>query len=351
MDRRSVVARLKTLMICCLFIVIPVSCGSNNISRNKAESLIYHSQKIKKLMSEVPLHKNGYEKGKEQEMWIFTGILWNKKIETTGKGEKYFSNVDKYKLLVVDPVDIDINVTGITDSILGEGVKEAQFQWKYFNIPSVVKRFIIIGGIGRAYFRKYDDGWRLEDIEIKKTSEPAIMSDKEREDEQSELFQINERKRIRAEKKRNEKERLNRLTKKSQTETSVLGEFTLHWKSYLGGSHTGMVTFTASVTDVNINTVSVDKSRSGTGSVTSERTYWFGRSKDFRKVYDNKSGSYGIEFDYLHDVKKNRWIQKKWWDSKEKNIDNALKMIKRAKKQWIEIHQEIAGRYNSIDRK
>lgn len=281
-------------------------------------------------------------------MWTVEGSVWNKKIKITEKGKKYFKNVDWRDFSISTSVDIDINITGTTDSLVGAGVKEAQFQWKYSDIPSVVKRFVIIGGVGRAYFRRYDDGWRLEDIKIKESHDPEIMSEKEAKEEEFELSQINERKRLITEKKNNEKKRIDNLTRKSKEKNNVLGKITFQWEDYSGVIHKGRLTFNASVTDAGIDTVSVTKNSGG--SVTSERSYWFGENKNFKKIYDKKLQCYGIEFSHYHYVTKGRWIPKKWWDSSEEKVDNALKLIKSAKKQWIDEYNEVAQRHNSIDK-
>jgi hypothetical protein len=74
-----------------------------------------------------------------------------------------------------------IEVTGIADpaSPLGgtqTGSKEVQFRWEYAGADEVTMRFIVRGGTGRALMRLFDDGWRIDHIELQELSEGFPLS-------------------------------------------------------------------------------------------------------------------------------------------------------------------------------
>lgn len=62
-----------------------------------------------------------------------------------------------------------VEITGIADGpkLIGEGIREVQFTWEY-DLPEVVERYFELGKIfqGAALMRLYDNGWRVEKIEL-----------------------------------------------------------------------------------------------------------------------------------------------------------------------------------------
>lgn len=170
---------------------------TKNLTRSKAASLIENSAKFSEVKSKINLHPNGLEKGFLHDMW---GVVQGE--PGTNYSIDYYAlspNQDVFQLIqatvlpgsiatvtMKKPVETQINVTGITDAPIMQGVKEAQFTWEYTNLPSIVKRYVVRGGSGVAYLRLYDDGWRIEDLKVSYSKEPASLTAKERAEEEAE---------------------------------------------------------------------------------------------------------------------------------------------------------------------
>jgi hypothetical protein len=205
------------LLIFIIFIAL-ISCGTDEITRSKAKSLITISNEMSIVKSEVALHKTGNKKGIEQGMWT------NRK-QLTSQGNTYFKAVNYSSVNLLKPVDINLEITGITNALLGQDIKEAQFKWNYINTPSVVKRYVVAGGSGVAYLRHYDDGWRLEEIKLEYAKEPAQLSRRELDEERKAIQAIQEARRAQEERERAERKRLLRLIKKSKKPNKIIGTF------------------------------------------------------------------------------------------------------------------------------
>lgn len=65
------------------------------------------------------------------------------------------------------PAQYRVTVTGITEEPLsGNATKDIKFTWLLDGIPSPVTRYVSPNGSGGAKATLYDDGWRIEEIEV-----------------------------------------------------------------------------------------------------------------------------------------------------------------------------------------
>lgn len=236
---------------------------SENFRREQASDLILGSQEIKDLMQEVPLHSNGYKNGIEQEYWDKAGVSTQK-----GKKNSILSVYLYHWLKLKMPLEISIDVTGIKDTAQ-QGIKEAEFVWKYENIPPIIKRFIFSGGNGNAFFTKYDDGWRLDGINIY-SNIPCTLTPQEIAQEQVELAQIKQERLEKEERERRERERIAKVIEKSKTPSRTLIQMDLGTRS------TGKKNI-ATITDVGVHNEYNDYGSWG------KQYCWFGEITSIKK--------------------------------------------------------------------
>jgi hypothetical protein len=73
-------------------------------------------------------------------------------------------------------------------------MKEVTFNWSYRGIPDVLKPLLCLGGTGHAILRRYDDGWRVEQIDslVESRTPPTLSA---RQKTQIEQFKTVERER------------------------------------------------------------------------------------------------------------------------------------------------------------
>jgi len=61
-------------------------------------------------------------------------------------------------------------VTGISDAPMGQGIKEVDFMWRFSDdVPEFVTKYTGMSSLpreGRATFKLYDDGWRVEEVDF-----------------------------------------------------------------------------------------------------------------------------------------------------------------------------------------
>lgn len=249
-----------SIIICCSILII--SCG-NGLSRSKAERLIDGSPKFSEVKINTPLNRGGFEKGIHQGKWNTQGHL-------TSRGQNDFKRIEHGFIELVKPLDVVIEVTGITDMM--EDVKAVMFAWTYKNIPSTVKRFIVEGGTGTAYFRKYDDGWRIEETTIGFSEVAVKQEPKEIEQEQKEEALI-----------RQEAERMQAVLQKSKTRTKILSQYEFSSPTAIGS----VLYVTMEVSDVDLVVKEVDRDSYG-GYTKGSKSYWFGQIDNVQISDDNK---------------------------------------------------------------
>lgn len=221
---------LRKVLRICMIVALPVlisSCGKP-LSRDDAATLISGSNNFQRLRSSIPF-RNQWDQTAHNE-----GVI-------AGYSGRYCSIADQRLLALLkdsncstftaelrQPVSTPtIVVTGLTDAVLPSNsakIKEVQFTWTYNSVPGPLNRFIISGGIGKALIRLYDDGWRLENLDLSpSTNAPYILSESEKKEaqqqmamRQEELNREAEQARIEAERVRAEQERVAVVIKNSQ---------------------------------------------------------------------------------------------------------------------------------------
>jgi hypothetical protein len=155
-------------------------CEKPELTRDKAGTLIESAADFKTPQSKVALSDKGYSAGQLLGYWSTRG-------ELSSKGRQFFSALSRRGSVTLNqPLNrAVVEVTGIADAVTplagqkGGSIKEAQFGWKYSNVPPEPKRVIAGGGTGTAIIRLFDDGWRIDSIEIRTSTDPIILSQEE----------------------------------------------------------------------------------------------------------------------------------------------------------------------------
>jgi len=163
-------------------------CGKQELTRSKAKKLIESSKQFSPAIPSFKISKEGMEIGIREGMWEQSpgGIL-----DLTDKGKTFISKFSPhYKggifafaetpgRLIPENCDVTLSnpcerqvveITGITDTERNTKLVNYNWGWKWVDIPDMIKQ--CLGGIeprpseGRAEFRLYDDGWRLEGLQL-----------------------------------------------------------------------------------------------------------------------------------------------------------------------------------------
>lgn len=218
-------------LVLLIFIPLFISCG-NNLSRSEAEKLINNNSLFQEIGKSPKLNNNAFDNGINQGYWDNNRYL-------TSKGYNFFINISYNKLTLIAQLECKVkSIDGIADvnsyssGSKESSYKEVQFTWEFFNVNSVVKRFILKGGKGVAFFRKFDDGWRIDNISvdysdlffnINESDEKEIQNDIELENQR----RLAEQKRLDEEKakQKEEENKLTELISKSQIINKTIGSY------------------------------------------------------------------------------------------------------------------------------
>lgn len=308
-----------SIIICCSILII--SCG-NGLSRSKAERLIDGSPKFSEVKIKTPLNRGGFEKGIHQGKWDTQGHL-------TSRGQNDFKRIEYGFTELVKPLDVVIEVTGITDMM--EGVKAVMFAWTYKNIPSTVKRFIVEGGTGTAYFRKYDDGWRIEETTISFSEIAVKQEPNEIEQEQKEEALIRQEEAL----IRQEEERMQAVLQKSKTRTKILSQY-----EFSTPTVTGTVLYiTMEVSDVDLVVKEEDRDRYG-GGTKGSKSFWYGQIDNVQISDDNKPI---CQYKMLVNMKTSngKYFGPIWCSSERSTLDKLSSAISSAVADWRTNNSEV----------
>lgn len=160
-----------------------LGCGKAELSRSSAKDMIQGSQELKALSQNVRLNSATVGKARALDILSRNGAL-------TPKGSKLFSKFNYGEATLVQPVSPpNVDITGMASVPMAEDMKEVQFNLA-FQYPPAIKRFAAKVGGGVAHFRRYDDGWRLESVNISKSNEPYPLTAQEQNEEQSEISAV-----------------------------------------------------------------------------------------------------------------------------------------------------------------
>lgn len=335
-SKRSGLLSLFFLMVS--FCLLLAACGSGKLTRQKAAEHIEKSKKLTKEMDYIYLNSRAPKKGVKLEIWK----RFSNKFKLSEKGKKYFSAVGdtfffsgSYRAKLVTPTEINVEVTGIVDAPKEYGGKQVNFVWSYLNLPSVVKRFAVKGGEGKAHFKKYDDGWRIEKLEYKYSKDPAELTDRELAEEKKEISKI-------AEAKKKEADRLKKLVEKSKKQRKILGNFVLvddHDKNYI-------VTTEITISDVDFTYLSTTKTKTRQWVNGKETTIWFGHVKNLKrkshKLKNNKFVQYGTSMSLPR--KRGNVQGCGWFSTNEKEFDKCHDTLSSAVAKWRVKYDEIVKR-------
>jgi hypothetical protein len=143
-----------------------LGCGKKELTRNAAKRLLVASQAFQRAEN-VPLNEDAFRIAVEEGIWRQRG--YGGEWVPTRKGQEYFESRNALTVKLVTPLERRIHeVTGITAGTQPGATAMATFSWSFERIPPPVARYAGLKDIhydGRAEFRLFDDGWRVETIE------------------------------------------------------------------------------------------------------------------------------------------------------------------------------------------
>jgi len=176
-------------------------CGNDDLSRPQAEQQIAASELLTRFKTEVPFQPSAPIKGERQGFWKKqdTYLIQRRPVFDT------VISLTPYSTRLNKPLAQKVSVTGISDVPGTTNLKEVQYSWSYVDPPSVLKRFIARGGTGKAIFRKFDDGWRIEKLENNNVSSQGLeLTEAELAEEAKDIATESSRLRIEAEEREKE---------------------------------------------------------------------------------------------------------------------------------------------------
>jgi hypothetical protein len=105
-------------------------------------------------------------------------------IALTADGRQAFGQIagfPEYIATLPNPIRREVvSITGIADATVGRNLKEVQFRWRYVGLSEAAARYTGQGVSphdGVAVVRLYDDGWRVEDIQLNETGRVPFRYD------------------------------------------------------------------------------------------------------------------------------------------------------------------------------
>ncbi len=210
-----------------LFLVL-TSCD-RDLSREKAAGLIETSAELNEYKTNLLLQDKAIQHGVDLGWWQVRGGAvenFTPRLSTEGSEVKraMFGFGSAY-LVLKAPVALAVMVTGIAGD---RSFRAAEFTWHYKDLPPLSRRIAVQGGVGRAAFRLYDDGWRLvELVSMTPSKSPYPLTDQDKQDIAKDLALERER-RISAEKEAAEAKRaLDERVRLARTATRVISRHAL----------------------------------------------------------------------------------------------------------------------------
>ncbi len=150
---------------------------SKDLTRSKAASLINKSENFSSTKGIALQEKGRRREPTYQDAGVVEGLFaasresWaGSSIKLSEKGREYWNDDGSLK----NPAHREVvEVTGISDYPMGNGVKQVNFTWRYKDLPSVAARYTGQGKKpheGKALMKLYDDGWRVEEVAAEETA-------------------------------------------------------------------------------------------------------------------------------------------------------------------------------------
>ncbi len=160
-------------------ILLPLSlaaCGSGDLSRSDAQEMIEVHEALAQRKTSVKTFSGALQEAENQ------GVLFDEGLTSDAAGEIVTWDVRQGVIQLVDPAEIAVEVTGITEPPGQEqNRRQAIFTWYYKDLPPITKRFAANGGNGEATFVLYDDGWRLDQVWLRSDGARVQLSQSELE--------------------------------------------------------------------------------------------------------------------------------------------------------------------------
>lgn len=166
-----------SILLAAIALLLPVS-SLAAFSRSDAERKILESERIKELAQTVRLRSQAASDGQKQGIWQLDRVGRISTLNSSAAAE--IKKVSDFAVTPATKPSIGIKVTGMADSPMSDKIKEAKFSWAYESLTPLLRRFAVAGGEGLALFRLYDDGWRLENVEVRYSDKPIDLSAAER---------------------------------------------------------------------------------------------------------------------------------------------------------------------------
>jgi hypothetical protein len=180
----------RGLFILCLLLA---DC-SKELSRSEAERQIKEHETINEWAWYLPLQKEALAKGESQAYWNYHAA--SNVIQIVRSVDDSVASITNEWIQLLAPVPVTVAVTGISDVPGTANLKETRFSWTYPQLPSKLRRFAAIGGSGTAIFRLFDDGWRVERVDVTPSNQGFTLTEAEKKGEEEDLAAERERRRV-----------------------------------------------------------------------------------------------------------------------------------------------------------
>ncbi len=175
--------RIGTLTMALLVLA---GCSSTGLDRGKGKRLIESYESFAAPVDSVDCQKEAVEAAEKEGIFRFKkghgnmGSIKDPYVpdrwEVAPEGKKYFSEIGKglmgwgCRVKLASPARLRVvEVTGIADAplALGAQMKEVKYSW-VLDLPEPVRRYTGAKGQGEghAVLRLYDDGWRVEELQV-----------------------------------------------------------------------------------------------------------------------------------------------------------------------------------------
>lgn len=209
--------------------------GSDLLSREAALAKLKATADLGSLATVIPVRNDILNEGAAQGLWrLVDGEA------VLGRAGGEIAEVRRDALVLTEATPVEVSITGVSAVPQASNLNEVQFSWTYPALPDFVKRFAVDGGLGRAVFRLYDDGWRVERLDMTPSRLAMPLTDGEREEVDTDLRQVAA---IEAENAR----LWQAMLSESQAPTAVISEIAFNWRF-----PNGAATQTIRITDVNV---------------------------------------------------------------------------------------------------
>ena len=171
-----------------LSVLVLSACGDPKLTRSEAEVMLFQSSQFVEVREKLPMHSDAFLEGARQGLWEYNVVDGRRELLPISGLKREIREVilsgDAQGLPVGDmvtisAVDVEAECTGILVSEKHGNSAEADFVWRYSNLPSYIKRMAIEGGTAKAHYRLFDDRWRIEDVRISFSKKPIELSEVE----------------------------------------------------------------------------------------------------------------------------------------------------------------------------